>query len=152
MISKDRISAIFFFFFSIYICYESLHLGFGYWRKPGAGFFPLWGGASLGVLSLFILFQSLKQKANDEESEEQASWRGIILCVISLVVYILFLERLGFIPTSFVFVLFYIKVIERKGWITAILTALAMAMASYGLFEICLQSQLPKGILEVLGI
>jgi hypothetical protein len=44
------------------------------------------------------------------------------------------------------------KVIERKGWGIAILTALTIAMASYGLFEICLQSQLPKGILEVLGI
>jgi putative tricarboxylic transport membrane protein len=107
---------------------------------------------SLGVLSLFILFQSLKQKANDEESEAQASWRGRILCLISLLVFILLLETLGFIPTSFVFIGFYIKVIERKGWVTAILTALAIAMASYGLFEICLQSQLPKGILEVLGI
>ncbi len=152
MISKDRISAIFLFLFSVYICYESLHLGFGYWRKPGAGFFPLGAGASLGVLSLFILFQSLKQKANDEESEGQASWRGRILCVMSLMGYILLLEPLGFIPTSFVFVGFYIKAIERKGWITAIITALAVAVASYGLFETCLQSQLPKGILEVFGI
>ena len=152
MTQKDRWPAIFFFFFSLYICYESLHLGLGNWRKPGPGFFSFLSAAALGCFALIVLFHTLSSKENGEESPQEGSWRGRILCLVSLLIFILLLDTLGFILTSFLFITFYLKVVERKGWRTATLTGVAVALASYGLFEICLKSQLPKGILETLGI
>jgi putative tricarboxylic transport membrane protein len=150
MTKRDRWPAI--FFFSLYICFESLHLGFGHWRKPGPGFFSFWSAAALGCFASIVLFHNWKSKENGEESPEQASWRGRILCLLSLLIFILLLDTLGFILTAFLFITFYLKVVERKGWKTATLSGVAIALASYGIFEICLKSQLPKGILENLGI
>ena len=152
MTKRDRFPAFFFLFFAFYICIESLHLGIGHWRKPGPGFFSFWSAAALGFLALIVLIHTWKSKENREESPEQASWRGRIFCFLSLLVFILLLDTLGFILTSIFFVISYLKVVERKGWMNATLTALAISLASYALFQICLQSQLPKGVLETLGI
>ncbi len=72
-----------------------------------------------------------------------------MICFFSLGAFALLLKPLGFLSTTFLFIGFFLKVVERKGWVTAALTALAVALASYGLFEICLQSQLPTGILGI---
>jgi len=152
MTHGSKFPPIFFFFFSSYICYQSTGLGLGSWRKPGPGFLSFWSGVVLGVLALVVLFQSWKLKEDEEESKTRSSWRGKILCFVSLLVFVLLLNTLGFIPTSFLFMGFLIKIVERKSWATAGLIAFAVALASYGLFEICLHSQLPKGILEFLGI
>jgi putative tricarboxylic transport membrane protein len=148
MSNRDKFSAIFFFFLSLYICYESVHLGVGRLRKPGSGFFSFWSGVAIGILTLAILFQSRKRKADEEESS-QGSWREKFFCFFSLLAFVLLLNSLGFLFTTFLFMGFFLKVVERKGWVTSALTALAVALASYGLFEICLQSQLPKGILGI---
>lgn len=152
MTNRDKFPAIFFLFLSLFICFESLHLGLGHWRKPGAGFLSFWSGVALGILALVVLFQSWKLKGVGGESRTKASWRGKIICFLSLLAFILLLNTLGFILTSFLFIAFLIKVVERKSWLTAGLIAFAVALASYGLFEICLQTQLPKGILEIVGI
>lgn len=152
MTKRDRWPAIFFFLLSLYICFESLHLGLGHWRKPGPGFFSFLAATALGCFALILLFHASKPEENRGLSPKQISWRGKILCFLSLFVFILLLDTLGFILTSFLFISFYLRVVERKGWRTAILTGVAIALASYGIFEICLQSQLPKGILEILGI
>ncbi len=145
---RDKFPAIFFLFLSLYICYESVHLGVGTLRKPGSGFFPFWSGAGIGSLTLIILFQSLKLKANGEVSSE-GSWKGRVICLFSLLAFILLLNSLGVLFTTFLFIGFYLKVVERKGWATATLVASAVALASHGLFQIVLQSQLPTGILGV---
>ncbi len=152
MTKRERWPAIFFVFFSLYVCIESLHLGLGGWRKPGPGSFSFWSAVALGIFALILLFHTSKAKVNMEEYPKQESWRGKSLCFLSLLAFILLLDMLGFILTSFLFISFYIRVVERKGWKTATLTAAGIALASYGIFEICLQSQLPKGILELLGI
>jgi len=148
MDSRDKFPAVFFLFLSSYICYESLLLGVGRLGKPGSGFFPFWSGVAIGILTLVILFQSWKLKAGKKESS-QGSWREKMICFFSLLVFALLLKPLGFLSTTFLFIGFFLKAVERKSWVTATLTALAVALASYGLFEICLQSQLPKGMLGI---
>jgi len=152
MTKKDRWPALFLFCFSVYICFESLRLGLGHWRKPGPGFFSFLSAATLGCLALIILFQMWRSREKGEESREEGSWRGRVLCFLSLLIFILLLDTLGFVLTSFLFITFYLRVVERKGWRISTMTGVAIALASYGVFEVCLKSQLPKGILESLGV
>lgn len=149
MTSEDKFPAIFFLLLSAFICIESLHLDLGDWRKPGSGLFPFWSGAAVGVLGLVILFQSWKGKATEEEREIEISWRGIILCFFALSMYILLLDISGFIMTTFLFIGFLMKIVERKGWVATILTASGIAVASYGFFARLLHSELPKGIFGI---
>ncbi len=147
MAGRDRFPAIFLFFFSLYVCLESSHLGVGNFRRPGPGFLSFWSGVALGILSLLVLFHGWKGKADDEESIAPASWKGRMFCFLSLLVFVFILDTLGFILTSFLFMGFLTKVVEKKSWAISGLFALVVALASYGLFQIGLQSQLPTGIL-----
>jgi Tripartite tricarboxylate transporter TctB family len=51
---------------------------------------------------------------------------------------------------TFLLFLFILGFVEKKGWITAILTSIAVTAAAYLIFETALQSQLPKGIVGFL--
>ena len=146
MTRKDIVPAVFFFLLSLCICFESLRLGVGNWRKPGAGFFPVCSGIGLGILAVLVLVKSWKMEGKGEGPRTPIFWWGRVLCFLFLLVFIFLLDTLGFILTSFVFVGLMMRVVERKGWVTSSLVALFVALASYGLFQICLQSQLPKGI------
>ncbi len=150
MIRKDRLPAIFLIAFSAYVCFESLRLGFGSWRKPGPGFLSFWSGAVLGSLALASLLDVRKIEGN--ESKGRASWKGAVFCFLALVAYTLLLNPLGFIPTTFLFVTFIVRMVEGKSWVAAILLALGAALGSHILFDISLKSQLPRGIMEILGL
>jgi hypothetical protein len=60
------------------------------------------------------------------------------------------MEPLGFIPVTLLLFLFILGILERKRWIVAVLTSIAVTVAAYLIFETALHSQLPKGILEFL--
>ena len=136
--------------FSAYVCFESLRLGFGSWRKPGPGFLSFWSGAVLGSLALASLLDF--RKIEGHGSKGRVSWKGEVFCFLALVAYALLLNPLGFIPATFLFVTFIVRRVEGKSWGAAILLALGAALGSYILFDISLKSQLPKGIMEILGL
>ena len=106
----------------------------------------------MGILGLLVLFQSWNLKGEDDKPLAWGVWKGRMICFLSLIVFSLLLDTLGFILSSFFFLVFLIKFVERKSWTTAVLFSLVIALASYGLFEICLQSQLPGGVMETLGL
>ena len=60
------------------------------------------------------------------------------------------MERLGFLIVTLLLFIFLLGVIEKKRWWFAVLVSLAVTALSYLLFEVGLQSQLPKGLLEFL--
>jgi hypothetical protein len=68
MITTDRRTGLFFILFSLYVCIESWRLGVGSFFRPGAGFFPFYSGALLGVLSLALALFTFRGKAEEGES------------------------------------------------------------------------------------
>jgi hypothetical protein len=60
--------------------------------------------------------------------------------------YDLFLEVLGYIPTTFILMVLLLKAVESTRWRTVLLESFMAAFASYALFQWWLKVQLPKGI------
>jgi putative tricarboxylic transport membrane protein len=145
---KIRYPGIFFLLLSIYVCGVSLKLGLGSLHKPGSGFISFWSGIILGILTLIMLIQDIWfNKANRaEEKKEKTHWEAVILALAGLFICILIFERLGFIISTTLFVGFLFKCIEKKGWFVTILASLLMTLASYYIFRVLLQAELPKGI------
>jgi putative tricarboxylic transport membrane protein len=86
-------------------------------------------------------------KANrPEEKKEKTHWKTVILAFAALFISILIFESLGFIISTILFVGFLFKCIEKKGWFITILASLLMTFASYYIFKVWLQAELPKGI------
>jgi len=147
MMSKtDRWIGLFFALFSTYVCAESLRLGLGTFYRPGPGFMPFYAGIVLGVLSLALV--SLGFFRNPEEGASWECWGRILLVVLALFGFMLLLERLGFLPSAFLFICFVLKVVERRGWGFSVGVALLVAVASYVVFDLLLKAQLPAGLLE----
>jgi hypothetical protein len=70
------------------------------------------------------------------------------LVVLALLAYALAMEHLGFLLGTAIFLGFLLRLVEPQRWAVVIGGSLLASAASYGLFEVWLQSELPKGLLH----
>jgi putative tricarboxylic transport membrane protein len=146
----DRISGAFWFLFSLFISYESYKLGLGTLRQPGPGFLFFWTGIVIAILSLIVILTSFKKVTEGESSFARSNIAKLLLVLGALLLYALLIEWLGFLIVTLLLFIFLLRVIEKKKTWFAVLVSLAITVFAYLLFELGLQSQLPKGLLEFL--
>lgn len=125
----------------------SLRLPFGSFATPGAGFLPILVGVLMFLLSLILFIQSFSK----EKEEIKALWaKGgtgrVLLILLSLVFYGLFLEKLGFILMTFLLMGFLLLAIGKVRKSVVVLLSLFSSLGCYGVFQLWLNVQLPKGI------
>ena len=129
---------------------QSYKLSLGTWAEPGPGFFPMGSGIALGLISFLILLNSLW---THEPGQRVPFWPGgraaikIVLVVLTLLLYGILLEYLGFLLCTFIALMFLLRVIETQKWFSAISFAVITTVISFAVFEFCLKSQFPKGII-----
>ncbi len=149
----DRISGIFWLIFAVLVSIESYRLGLGTLNHPGPGFLFFWAAIVLGIMSLVIFVRAWRKKESEEAGIHpvgKLNIRKMILVMISVLLYALLMEKLGFIPTTFLLFIFLLGVVEKKKWFFTISTSVSVTVLTYLVFEIWLKSQLPKGFLESL--
>jgi putative tricarboxylic transport membrane protein len=127
-------------------CYGASRLGIGSVAEPGAGFIFFWSGLVLMILSLIVLTDSVRSSGETVRRISKMNWPKITLVLFSLLLYAFFLERLGFVLTTFVLMSFLLGCIEGTGWFRSLGVASAAALMSYAMFELWLKIRLPKGI------
>ena len=145
----ERIGGAFWFLFSVFIVYHSYRLGLGTLHMPGPGFITFWTAIFIGVLSLIDMGRSLRSPGG-EGVPRSSNLPKVVFVLISLFLYVVLVERLGFIPVTLFLFLFLLGVIEKKTWPFAVAASVLVTAFSYLIFEVALQSQLPKGLLEFL--
>ena len=144
---SDRWGSSFWLIFSMLICIESYRLDIGSFHAPGTGFFPFWVGMVFGALSLLLLVFTFVREGKRAEISEKVRWRSIILVLASLFIYAVVLEKIGFVLSTLLFIGALLMIIERKKWHIVAIIALLSTLAFYIVFQVWLQSNLPKGIL-----
>lgn len=143
------IANLFWVSFSIAVCIESLHLKVGTFHKPGPGFFPFWAAALLGILSLISLTQSLKEK----KKTFPKIWAGVKFSKLGLLLVVLFLyaillNTIGFLLGTLFLLFFLFRATEPYNWKTVLFASVLTVAATYVVFVVLLECQLPKGFLE----
>jgi putative tricarboxylic transport membrane protein len=129
-----------------------LRCGLGQLTSPGAGFFPLLTGSVMSLLSAALLVKSILQR--DRTGQEESFWlrpgssRKVLAALACLVFYLLALDFLGYIVTTFVFILSLFRWINGKRWTTSLLAALILSAGSYLLFKTGLGVSLPMGVIK----
>ena len=149
----DRISGIFWVIFSLFVSYQSYKLGLGTLHQPGPGFLFFWTGIVVTVLSLMVILRTFGRLPAEEKAKSifrKGSRSKPVFVLISILTYGLLMERIGFLAVTFLLFLFLLGVVERKKWVFTLIVSLVVTSASYWVFEVWLQSQLPKGIFEFL--
>ncbi len=149
----DRISGLFWLIFSVFASYHAYKLGMGRLHQPGPGFVFFWTGIVIALLSLTVVLRSFGKRSH-EEAKGSIFGKGnvtkILFVLLSLFLYGLLMERLGFLIVTLLLFLFLLGIIEKKKWLFTVLVSLIVTVISYLVFEVGLQSQLPKGFLEFL--
>jgi putative tricarboxylic transport membrane protein len=147
---RELWGGLFWLTFSVLGCIASYRLGVGVPRVPGPGFFPFWSAAVLGFFSLVLLLVTAlrkQQRVRLSDLWRGTRWHRVIWMVGPLMLYHLCLPLLGFLPTTFVFTALVTRIIKNSGWPWITLSALAIALGNYLLFQVLLGVSLPSGIL-----
>jgi putative tricarboxylic transport membrane protein len=113
---------------------------------PGPGFFPLWYGIAMVVLSVLLIGMSLAKRAAvpgnsvnwREVGRVMMAWAGLALCVGLLKV-------LGFMLAFGLFTFFLVAVMYRRPLGTAAAVAVGISVTFYLLFPLALNVELPIG-------
>lgn len=149
----DRISGAFWFLFSLFMSYQSYKLGLGSLHQPGPGFIFFWTSVVTAVLSIIVIARTFTESRHKNEKTSlfgKMKLAKLALVLVSLFLYALLLERLGFIVITFLLFIFLLAIVEKKRWWFAVGVSVAVTTLSFLVFETGLQSQLPKGLLEFL--
>ncbi len=149
MKNPDRWSSLFWLVFSIFICAESFRLEIGGFHNPGTGFFPFLAGSVFGIFSLVLFIRSFLYKGEVESILGKMRWKSVILALLSLFLYAIVLEKIGFVISTIFFIGILLRIIERKAWYLVIFVSITSTLLFWVVFQLWLQSQLPKGILGI---
>src|SRR3972149_4087645 len=107
----DLKSGFFFLVFSLFVLWESLRLGLGSLHNPGSGFLSFCMGVILAAFSLTLI----RKGWGIRESRKAHSHR-VILALVSIIVYSLVLDYLGFIVATFFLVGIFFRLGQPRRW------------------------------------
>jgi putative tricarboxylic transport membrane protein len=149
MKKADRIFALICLGLSGWLIQESFNYDYMTMYTPGPGFHPFWLGICLGLLSLYLLFETVRRKETKEDTESQLPGKkalirvGLILVITAVLA--LLMTRLGFILSCFVFIVLTLAVLEKFTIVKSLLYGAVFSGAFFLIFRYWLEVDLPKG-------
>jgi hypothetical protein len=150
MINSDQLSGFFWLAISIFVCVEASRVGIGDVRSQGPGFLPFLSGVMLGTFSIILVVKNtLKKqgKQNIADIWKGISWGKVILVLILLFTYAFLLPTIGYLVATFGLIILLFGIVGKtKVWIKVV-AGIITVLATYIVFYVWLEVQLPKGIL-----
>jgi putative tricarboxylic transport membrane protein len=147
---KDILSSLFWLAVGSGVCYGGYDLELGTLRDPGSGFMFFWVGIIMIGLSLAVLVKAVRMKPDQKGAgllRGEVRWAKILSVLAVLVLYAYVFPHLGFILSTVLLLLFLFKAVEPQKWSWAVLGAVISTLTAYGVFQLWLGTQLPRGFL-----
>lgn len=150
---------VFYISLGIFISIYAYKLGMGHLSEPGPGFMPFWLGAIVSALALCRLvkefFRKGKEEGTDDKTFGTTKWSSshskLVFIALTLFVYALFLEWLGYIITTFLAMILLLRLSGYTQWVRIIVYAAIIVGASYAMF-VYLGVDFPAGVLSYFGL
>lgn len=156
MLIADRLIAGALMVLSAYFMWHATVLPIG-WNGvtggPGGGAFPFWLSAIMFVAACAILLRSLRGKSDYAgDFFDPDTLRSVAVVTVALIVTIALLPVLGAYIALPLFLVWYLKIFGKHGWILTLSLALGTPVFLFFFFEVSLKILLPKGLTEPLFI
>ncbi len=103
----------------------------------------------MGLLACWLLFRSAVSREKETDGAGHAGEPRkvrLLLVSLSLFAYAVAVRRLGFVCSTFLFVLFILRMIEAERWWRIAIKAALVTLGNYLVFEVWLQMRLPQGL------
>jgi putative tricarboxylic transport membrane protein len=146
---RDQLSGSLWLVLAVFVCLMSVPIGIGSFRIPGPGFLPFWAGIALGILSIAVITMGRLEKMEAKGISQLwklLAWRKALCVMVSLFLYTFLLPRLGYLLVTSGLLIFLFCLTRRERLWIKIGGGIMTALASYLVFGIWLEVQLPKGI------
>jgi putative tricarboxylic transport membrane protein len=128
----------------VYVITEARSWNYFSEEGPGPGFFPLWYGIAMVVLSLVLVLQSALRPAINKAVD----WPGVgraLTAWAAFAVSVALLQPLGFLLSLALLTLFVVAVMYGRPLKIAVAAAVGNAVGFYLLFALALGLSLPVG-------
>jgi len=123
-------------------------------RGPGAGAWPFWLSAGMLAASLVTVYRWYRRITPESRSTEAyMSKRAVAMVgtsVLALTALLIGTHYIGIYFSLMLFLLFFIRIMGRHSWLTALAISLLTPVVVFLLFEWGLTVPLPKGMSEPL--
>ncbi|KAA6453299.1 tripartite tricarboxylate transporter TctB family protein [Bacillus swezeyi] len=106
-------------------------------------------GILLLILGIFLFFEKDQKDTNVKKlfQLKKKDVKVMILCVVSLLIYITILEMAGFLLSTIILLIVLPAILGYRKWKTAIVVSLIFTSTIYFSFHYLLNIMLPQGIL-----
>ena len=124
-----------------YIIFEARQWDYQTPEGPGAGFFPMWYGIAMLLLSVFLVLSNLEIKAKPETPRilrALSVWLALAVCVALF-------KPLGFVISFALFTCYVVAVPYRRGFGLAAAVGAGVSLGFYAVFSLALGLELPAG-------
>lgn len=122
----------------------------------GAGFYPFWSAALMGVTALIVVYQTLRYPQPAKGLfEGRQGVRDVLLLIVPMVVAIAAIDKplqLGFYVVAGLYMAFFTLVVGRYRPQWALLSALVVSGGLFVVFELGFRVPLPKSFLYDSGV
>jgi putative tricarboxylic transport membrane protein len=147
--SIDRVFAVALLFLGLYIVWNAVRYGYMRGTTPGPGFFPLWVGLGLTVLSAVNIIRNVSGAEILESAFDRAGLYKALAIFSAIVVFILLTPFIGMLTGAALLIPGIAFVIRPRWTATFALTIVAIAVvfpvACHFLFAVYLQVPLVQG-------
>ena len=151
MKSRECVPVLLFAGIGLFAVWSAWGQGVGSLFSPGAGLMPFCLGIGLTCVSLLLLFVTLRGKARPSPAfEGKIHWGRVAAVVVTLLVYALLLERLGYLIASEI-LLFLLFVLAGSRRSAAVISSVITVIATYFFFTY-FGLVFPAGLLRYLGL
>lgn len=114
----------------------------GQYAVIGPRLFPLVIGAGWFVCSLWIAIE-----AKEVVALPVIDWRVVSASALAFLVYVVVLERVGYLVATTVFVAVESRLLGSRSWWRDVIVSMGIAVSVYVVFRLLLGVRLPEGIL-----
>lgn len=132
----------------VYIISEARQWTYSGPEGPGPGFFPMWYGIAMLVLSLILIAQSVMRPV--QGGRDALDWHGIGRALLTWAVFagsVALLKFAGFLLALALLTLFVVAVMYGRPLKTAVAVAVGNSAGFYLVFHLALDVSLPVGLL-----
>lgn len=120
---------------------------------PGPGFLPLLIAIGIIASGVALLAGALRgsRVAAQPSWPSLAGWRHVSLMLVAMAAAFLFLDELGFLVATTLFMAVMIYALGERSWRMLLTVPPLSALALYVVFAVWLRVPLPKGLITFIG-
>lgn len=145
--SFDRYASVLFALIGAAFLFESRNIAkSAYGSEVGPNVFPFLLGLILILLSVKLFLESFKSVQYKNNDREKLMIKRFMIILIASILYASFLETIGYLISTFVFLFVSFQTIEKAekgGWVKNALISGAFSFCVYYIFVVVLKGSLP---------